>query len=115
MKNHHPAVRAMRITTMAIHNHFPAPPLESVPVSSTSRIGSTTAGAAAGFSGGVSGEGSGDGAGGSEGGPSDDGPDDLELDLRVSALTDLGTSRGDGERMVLELGVRDLIGACRGR
>ncbi len=40
---------------------------------------------------------------------------DLELDLRVSALTDLGTSRGDGERMVLELGVRDLIGACRGR
>jgi DNA polymerase-3 subunit delta len=40
---------------------------------------------------------------------------DLELDLRVSALTDLGTSRGDGERMVLELGVRDLIAACRGR
>jgi hypothetical protein len=40
---------------------------------------------------------------------------DLELDLRVSSLTDLGTSRGDGERMVLELGVRDLIGACRGR
>ncbi len=40
---------------------------------------------------------------------------DLELDLRVSALTDLGASRGDGERMVLELGVRDLIGACRGR
>ena len=40
---------------------------------------------------------------------------DLELDLRVSALTDLGTSRGDGERMVLELGVRDLIVACRGR
>jgi len=40
---------------------------------------------------------------------------DLELDLRVSALTDLGSSRGDGERMVLELGVRDLIGACRGR
>lgn len=40
---------------------------------------------------------------------------DLELDLRVSALTDLGTSRGDGERMVLEMGVRDLIAACRGR
>lgn len=40
---------------------------------------------------------------------------DLELDLRVSALGDLGASRGDGERMVLELGVRDLIGACRGR
>lgn len=40
---------------------------------------------------------------------------DLELDLRVSALTDLGSSRADGERLVLELGVRDLIGACRGR
>ena len=40
---------------------------------------------------------------------------DLELDLRMSALGDLGASRGDGERMVLELGVRDLIGACRGR
>jgi len=39
---------------------------------------------------------------------------DLELDLRVSALGDLGRSRGDGERMVLELGVRDLLGACRG-
>ncbi len=40
---------------------------------------------------------------------------DLELDLRVSSLTDLGISRGDGERMVLELGVRDLISACRAR
>jgi DNA polymerase III subunit delta len=40
---------------------------------------------------------------------------DLELDLRVSALTDLGASRADGERLVLELGVRDLIGACGGR
>lgn len=40
---------------------------------------------------------------------------DLELDLRVSALTDLGGSRADGQRMVLELGVRDLVAACRGR
>jgi DNA polymerase-3 subunit delta len=40
---------------------------------------------------------------------------DLELDLRVSALGDLGASRGDGEHMVLELGVRDRFGACRGR
>ncbi|MSO44379.1 MAG: hypothetical protein EXQ74_03560 [Thermoleophilia bacterium] len=39
---------------------------------------------------------------------------DLELDLRVSALTDLGSSRADGARIVLELGVADLIGACRG-
>ncbi len=40
---------------------------------------------------------------------------DLEMDLRVSALTDLGTSRADGGRMVLEIGVRDLLGACRRR
>lgn len=39
---------------------------------------------------------------------------DLEIDLRVSALRDLGASPADGERLVLELGVRDLIGACRG-
>jgi DNA polymerase-3 subunit delta len=40
---------------------------------------------------------------------------DLELDLRVSAVRELGTSPADGERIILELGVRDLIGACRGR
>ena len=39
---------------------------------------------------------------------------DLELDLRVSSLKDLGEASGDGARMVLELGVRDLLGACRG-
>ena len=38
---------------------------------------------------------------------------DLELDLRVSSLKDLGEASGDGARMVLELGVRDLLGACR--
>lgn len=40
---------------------------------------------------------------------------DLEIDLRVSALASLGSSRGDGGRLVLEMGVRDLIAACRGR
>lgn len=37
---------------------------------------------------------------------------DLELDLRVSAFTDLGESRADGGRIVLEIGLRELIGAC---
>ena len=39
----------------------------------------------------------------------------LELDLRVSALARLGRSRDDGERLVLELAVRDLLaGAAPG-
>ncbi|MEO2057806.1 MAG: hypothetical protein ABGX38_03000, partial [Thermoleophilia bacterium] len=40
---------------------------------------------------------------------------DLEIDLRVSALASLGSSRSDGGRLVLEMGVRDLIAVCRGR
>ena len=39
---------------------------------------------------------------------------DLELDLRLSELRHLGQSPEDGERFVLELAVRDLLGACRG-
>lgn len=39
----------------------------------------------------------------------------LELDLRVSELARLGRSRDDGERLVLEVAVRDLIGLMRGR
>jgi DNA polymerase-3 subunit delta len=39
---------------------------------------------------------------------------DLELDLRMSELRHLGTSPDDGERFVLEVAVRDLLGACRG-
>lgn len=39
---------------------------------------------------------------------------DLELDLRLSELRHLGTSPDDGERFVLEVAVRDLLGACRG-
>jgi DNA polymerase III delta subunit len=39
----------------------------------------------------------------------------LELDLRVSELARLGRSRDDGERLVLETAVRDLIGLMRGR
>jgi DNA polymerase-3 subunit delta len=39
----------------------------------------------------------------------------LELDLRVSELARLGRSRDDGERLVLEAAVRDLIGLMRGR
>jgi DNA polymerase-3 subunit delta len=38
----------------------------------------------------------------------------LELDLRVSAFAQLGRSRGDGERLVLELAARDLIALSRG-
>ena len=39
----------------------------------------------------------------------------LELDLRVSELARLGRSRDDGERLVLEAAVRDLLGLMRGR
>lgn len=39
----------------------------------------------------------------------------LELDLRVSELARLGRSRDDGERLVLEIAVRDLIELMRGR
>jgi DNA polymerase III delta subunit len=39
----------------------------------------------------------------------------LELDLRVSSLVDLGGSRDDGERFVLEMAARDLVGLVRGR
>ena len=39
---------------------------------------------------------------------------DLELDLRLSELRHLGNSPDDGERFVLEVAVRDLLGACRG-
>jgi DNA polymerase III delta subunit len=39
----------------------------------------------------------------------------LELDLRVSALGDLGRSREDGERFVLEMAARDLLGLLRAR
>jgi len=38
----------------------------------------------------------------------------LELDLRVSAFAQLGRSRGDGERLVLELAARDLLALARG-
>jgi DNA polymerase III delta subunit len=39
---------------------------------------------------------------------------ELELDLRVSALRDLGRSRDDGERLVLETATRDLLALARG-
>jgi DNA polymerase III subunit delta len=39
---------------------------------------------------------------------------ELELDLRVSALRELGRSRDDGERLVLEAAARDLLGLARG-
>jgi DNA polymerase III subunit delta len=39
---------------------------------------------------------------------------ELELDLRVSALRDLGRSRDDGERLVLETAARDLLALARG-
>ncbi|MGD9694399.1 MAG: DNA polymerase III subunit delta [Thermoleophilia bacterium] len=38
----------------------------------------------------------------------------LELDLRVSALRELGRTRDDGERLVLESAARDLIALARG-
>jgi DNA polymerase III delta subunit len=38
----------------------------------------------------------------------------LELDLRVSALRDLGRSARDGERLVLETAARDLLALARG-
>ena len=38
----------------------------------------------------------------------------LELDLRVSSITDLGRSNDDGRRFVLELATRDLLGIVRG-
>ena len=38
----------------------------------------------------------------------------LELDLRVSALTDLGRSSDDGRRFALERAARDLLVAMRG-
>jgi DNA polymerase III delta subunit len=39
---------------------------------------------------------------------------ELELDLRVSALRELGRSRDDGERLVLEAAARDLLALARG-
>jgi hypothetical protein len=39
----------------------------------------------------------------------------LELDLRVSSLVDLGGSRDDGERFVLEIAARDLMGLVKAR
>jgi DNA polymerase III delta subunit len=39
---------------------------------------------------------------------------EVELDLRVSALSELGRSRDDGERLVLETAARDLLGLARG-
>jgi hypothetical protein len=39
---------------------------------------------------------------------------ELELDLRVSALRDLGRSRDDGERLVLEAATRNLLDLARG-
>jgi DNA polymerase-3 subunit delta len=39
----------------------------------------------------------------------------LELDLRVSALAQLGRSREDGERFVLEMAARDLLAIVRAR
>jgi hypothetical protein len=38
----------------------------------------------------------------------------LELDLRVSALRELGRTRDDGERLVLETAARDLLALARG-
>ncbi|WP_217915615.1 DNA polymerase III subunit delta [Miltoncostaea marina] len=38
----------------------------------------------------------------------------LELDLRVSSLRDLGRTRDDGERLVLEAAARDLLALARG-
>lgn len=38
----------------------------------------------------------------------------LELDLRVSSLRDLGRTREDGERLVLETAARDLLALARG-
>ncbi len=38
----------------------------------------------------------------------------LELDLRVSSLRDLGRTRDDGERLVLETAARDLLALARG-
>jgi len=38
----------------------------------------------------------------------------LELDLRVGALANLGRSRDDGQRFVIERAVRDLLAAIRG-
>lgn len=37
---------------------------------------------------------------------------DLEIDLRVSAFTHLGGTPTDGATIVLEIGLRELIGAC---
>ena len=39
---------------------------------------------------------------------------ELELDLRVSALRELGRTRDDGERLVLEAAARDLLALARG-
>ena len=39
---------------------------------------------------------------------------ELELDLRVSAVRELGRSRDDGERLVLETAARDLLALARG-
>jgi DNA polymerase III delta subunit len=39
---------------------------------------------------------------------------ELELDLRVSALGELGRSRDDGERLVLETAARDVLALARG-
>ena len=39
---------------------------------------------------------------------------ELELDLRVSALRELGRSRDDGERLVLETAARDVLALARG-
>jgi DNA polymerase III delta subunit len=39
---------------------------------------------------------------------------ELELDLRVSSLRELGRSRDDGERLVLETATRDLLALARG-
>ena len=41
-------------------------------------------------------------------------PAELELDLRVGALRELGRSRDDGERLVLETAARDLLALSRG-
>jgi DNA polymerase III delta subunit len=38
----------------------------------------------------------------------------LELDLRVSAMAQLGRTRDDGARLVLELATRDLLAIARG-
>jgi DNA polymerase III delta subunit len=39
----------------------------------------------------------------------------LELDLRVSAMAQLGRTRDDGARLVLELATRDLLALARGK